>query len=382
MAVEEIVGNIYDCAANPELWPATLGKIRDMADLAYVMIGHMDLSHADASQRYTNLRHSDWDPKWVQRLLPEIPSIPHLDLLFRQGIDVPWIQMEHLPEAEFQESAFYRNWVKPQKLRDAVNTLFIDRKVVHGVMVMTRYENKPLLGDEERRLAMFLSPHIRRAIAINDIVDKGNLALSLYRKVLDTLSVAVFVAGNHGKLEFANAQADALLSSGDLLRLVGGKLAAIRTEIAGTKFADAIARGIQGDKATGISGIGVPLLGKSGERAAAYVLPLSGSEFRSQMGPGHVAIFIARRGEQQPMAIEILRTVYDFTPMEARMAYAASLGDTLETIAATMGNSLETVRTHMKGAYRKAGVSGKASLTARIHELIPPVDTTHGSQQS
>lgn len=374
MAIEEIVGDIYDCAANPDLWPATLGKIRDSADLAYVMIGHMESSPSDPAIQFANLRHSEWDPEWIQRLLPQIPSIPHFDRLFQQGIDAPWIQMEHMPEAEFQKSDFYLNWVKPQKLRDGLNTLFIDRKVVRGVMVMTRYDGKPLLGDDERRLANFLSPHIRRAIAINDIVDKGRLALSLYRQVLDTLSVAVFVAGAGGRLVFANAQAEALLSSGDLLRLAAGKLVATRPDVAAVKFADAIARGIKGDRAAGISGIGVPLVGKSGERAAAYVLPLSGSDVRSQLGPGHVAIFIARRGEQQPMAIEILRTVFDLTPAEAKVAYAASLGDSLETIAMALGNSVETVRTHLKGVYRKVDVSDKAALAARIHELIPPIE--------
>lgn len=377
MVIEELIGAIYDCAANPELWPTTLGKIRDMADLAYVMIGYMDDSSATGPGRQFNgLKHSEWDATWIQRLLSHLTTIPHLDRLFQQGIDTPWIQMEQMPEAEFHKSEFYRNWVKPQKLRDGLNTLFIDRKVVRGVMVMAQYEGKPLLGDRERHLANLISPHIRRAIAINEMVDKGKLALSLYRKVLDSLSVAVLIAGTGGKLVFANAKAEALLSSGDVLRLAAGKVLATRTDIIGVKFADAVARGIKGDQAVGIAGIGVPLVGKSGERAAAYVLPISGSELRSQMGPGHVAIFIARRGEQQPMATEILRTVFDFTPMEAKVAYAASLGDNQEVIALTLGNSVETVRSHLKSAYRKADVADKTALTARIHELIPPIDVT------
>lgn len=375
MAIEQIIGDIYDCAANPELWPATLGKICGMADLAYVMIGYMDASSAtQPGTQFNGLMYSKWDATWVQRLLPHLSTIPHLDRLFRQGIDAPWIQMEQMPEAEFHESDFYRNWVKPQKLRDALNTLFIDRKIVRGVMVMTQYEGRPLLGDRERNLANLISPHIRRAIAINDMVDKGKLALSLYRKVLDSLSVAVFVAGTGGKLVFANAKADALLSSGDLLRLANGKVMATRADIAGIKFDEAIARGIKGDAALGISGIGVPLVSKSGDRAAAYVLPISGKDLRGQLGQGYAAVFIARRGEQQPMAIEILRTVFDLTPMEAKVAYATSLGDNPEAIGLTLGNSVETIRSHLKSAYRKADVTDKTALTARIHELIPPIN--------
>ncbi len=32
----ELVGDIYDCAANPDLWPDTLGRVRDVGDFAYV----------------------------------------------------------------------------------------------------------------------------------------------------------------------------------------------------------------------------------------------------------------------------------------------------------------------------------------------------------
>lgn len=374
MVIETIVGAIYDCAANPELWPETLAKIRDMADLAYVMIGYLESSQIDPTFQFERLRYSEWDRDWVQRLKQHLPTIPHLDRLFQQGIDVPWLQLDHMSEADFRRSDFYRNWVKPQKLRDGMNTLFFDRKVVQGVMVMTRHEGKPLIGERERRFANLISPHVRRAIAINEMVDKGRLALSLYRKVLDSLSVAVFIAGTGEKLVFANAKAEALLSSGDLLRLAAGKVSATRTDITGIKFADAIARGIKGDQVVGIAGIGVPLLGKSGERAAAYVLPIAGSDLRSQMGPGHVAVFIARRGEQQPMAIEILRTVFDLTPMEAKIAYATSMGDNPDAMALAQGISIETVRSHLKSAYRKVDVADKTALAARIHEVIPPVD--------
>lgn len=373
--LEPIIGAIYDCAANPELWPDTLGRLRDLGDFAYVMIGYMDSSSPEIGFPTHTLKYSTWDRVWVERLQQHIPDIPHFDRLFTQGIDAPWTQMEQLPEDQFQQSVFYRDWVRPQGLRDGMNTLFIDRKVVQGVMVMTRHEHKPLMGDAERRLANALSPHIRRAIAINDMVDKGKLALALYRQLLDTLSVAVLVVGVGGRLTFANAMADRLLTSGDLLRLSGGRIAVARADITSVKFDEAIARGLKGDRMLGISGIGVPLVGKSGERAAAYVLPIAGADLRGQLGRGQVAVFIARRGEQQPMAIEILRTVFDLTPMEARIAYATSLGDSPEIIALSLGNSLETVRSHMKKVYQKADVPDKTALAARINALIPPIDT-------
>jgi hypothetical protein len=90
MNLDKIVGDIYDCAANPELWSTTLGALRDLGDFAYVMIGFMDASMLSYGMQGGVIRHSEWDPVWVQRLHQHVPSIPHLDRLFRQGIDIPW----------------------------------------------------------------------------------------------------------------------------------------------------------------------------------------------------------------------------------------------------------------------------------------------------
>jgi DNA-binding CsgD family transcriptional regulator len=145
--------------------------------------------------------------------------------------------------------------------------------------------------------------------------------------------------------------------------------------VGGVPFDDAVARAMRGDAALGISGIGVPLIGLTGERAAAFVLPTGGHDLRRELGDGHAIVFIARRGEQQPLAIEILRTVFGLTPMEARIAYATSQGDSGPDIAAAFGTSLETVRTHLKQVYLKVDVPGKLALAVRINALLPPVET-------
>ena len=41
---DKLVGSIYDCAANPELWPETLGYVRDTVGGAYALVGFIDTS--------------------------------------------------------------------------------------------------------------------------------------------------------------------------------------------------------------------------------------------------------------------------------------------------------------------------------------------------
>jgi DNA-binding CsgD family transcriptional regulator len=374
-AYERIIGDIYDCAANPELWPETLTRVRDLAGVAYASLIFADFSLASAgSLPFAKIYSSPWDVSWFQKLQGFSDRMPSIEILFRDGIDSPWAQLQHVQEQEFHKTEFYQGWVKPQGLRDCLNTMFVDRKAIRGVWTMATPSDRDPVGTKERRIADMLSPHIRRAISINDLVDKGNLARALYRKVLDALSVAVFIVTTGGRVEYANVKADALLSDGSLLRKANGRLATARADISGNKLDDAIDRALKGDAAVGIAGIGVPLASVTGERAAAYVLPISGNDLRGDIGEGYAVVFIAQRGEQQPMAVEILRTVFDLTPMEAKVAYATSLGDNPETIALALGNKVDTVRSHLKSIYAKTDVTDKTALAAQVAALIPPVN--------
>jgi DNA-binding CsgD family transcriptional regulator len=130
---------------------------------------------------------------------------------------------------------------------------------------------------------------------------------------------------------------------------------------------------LQGDDVLGIRGIGVPLVGLSGERAAAYVLPLAGGDARRALGEGHCAVFVARRGEQQPMAMEVLRTLFDLTAAEARVSLLVSKGDNPQMIADGLNISLNTVRTHLKNSFAKTRCGEQVSLAGLINSLIPPL---------
>jgi DNA-binding CsgD family transcriptional regulator len=204
-------------------------------------------------------------------------------------------------------------------------------------------------------------------------VGKGNMALALCRQVLDTISSAVFVVGLGRKLMFANAAGDVLLREGGMLSTTNGALTARHGAGRASALEQAIDRALQGDAAAGVSGIGVPLVGADGERAAAYVLPVAGQDFRGCLGPGHCAVFIAQRGEHQPMAVEMLRTMYDMTHAEARVAYFVSLGRRPSDIADCLGISMSTVRSHLKHAFSKSETCDQSSLGALVNQLLPPI---------
>lgn len=372
---DQIVSSIYDCAANPEGWATTLTQIRDRLGAAYVMVGYADMAPIRYNQTpIFTYRNTAWDADRLRHLQGLTQDVPGAEHFLNGVIDNSWTQMEHISREEFEETKFCREWAGPQGLTDCCIVPYIARPHLIGMFNCTLHKSRgDEFNDEQRRLAELFAPHVRRAIMINDIVDKGNLATAIYRKVLDQLSVAVFIVGAGQRVVFTNAAGDALLSENNLLGTISGALMAHGAGTTGIGLEGAIERAQKGDAMAGITGIGVPLLGKDGARAAAYVLPIAGKDIRGELGRGHCAVFVSRRREQQPMAMEILRTMFDFTVAEARVALALAKGDGPQEIADALGVSVHTVRSHLKHAYGKAGVADQTGLVAVIAAIMLPL---------
>jgi DNA-binding CsgD family transcriptional regulator/PAS domain-containing protein len=369
---ETLVGAIYDCAANPELWPHALGLIKDAVGGAYALVGFIDASGmATGRPPFVSRHNSPWDEEWLLKLEARLASLPDGGGI-NNAVDEAWTQLGRTSESEFQTNDFYLKWVKPQGLRDTINTPYIQREGVMGMLSIPCYATREPYGAEECRIIERLSPHIRRAMMINDVADKGKMAMTLYRQVLDSLSVAVFIVGYGRRMVFCNGAADELLREDSFICLVNNTVHAKRAVGVEGAFGEAIDRALKGDVAVGISGIGVPLLDTNGDRAAAYVLPLAGDDVRGAMGHGHCVVFVARRGEQQPMAVEVLRTLFDLTAMEARVATLLAKGDGPALISQSLDISINTVRTHLKHAFAKTRTADQLSLGGLVNRLMPP----------
>ncbi len=368
------IGRIYDCAADPDLWPSLLTGLRDELNAAYVMVSLADYSEIHSrGYVFANRRTSPWDQTWLDRLEPYLRQIPGTAMLYTGNLDTAWREFEQMEEALQLQTPFYQEWALPQGLRDCINLKCFDRPgKMMGVVSAPSYATRADYTPAESHLIEALSPHVRRALAINDIIDKGKLAQALYRSILDKLATAVIVTGAGGRILFANAAGDALLSDGTLVASRGGTLAQPAHQ-PGTGLEEALARAAASDDALGIHGIGVPLRSVGGQRAAAYVLPISGKGARRELGQGHAVTFIATRAEQQPVTVEILRTVHNLTPAQAKAAALVAEGKGPAEISMALGVSVATVRSHLAQAFAKTGCADQTSLAAAVHALMPPV---------
>ena len=82
---------------------------------------------------------------------------------------------------------------------------------------------------------------------------------------------------------------------------------------------------------------------------------------------------MSKRSEQQPMAIEILRTIFDLTPAEARVSTLIAKGDDPATISEALNISVNTVRTHLAHVFQKTGARDQLALSTMVNQLLPPI---------
>jgi DNA-binding CsgD family transcriptional regulator len=76
------------------------------------------------------------------------------------------------------------------------------------------------------------------------------------------------------------------------------------------------------------------------------------------------------RAEAPP--VELIQSLFDLTPAEARVARRLTKGDNVEEIAADSGVSLTTVRTQVRGVLEKTGCHRQAEVVSLLGGLAAP----------
>jgi DNA-binding CsgD family transcriptional regulator len=76
--------------------------------------------------------------------------------------------------------------------------------------------------------------------------------------------------------------------------------------------------------------------------------------------------------------VELLRSLFDLTPSEARVARGLAAGDSLDDIAASGSVSRNTVRSQLQQVLEKTGCTRQAEVTAMLSNVaLGPDVTTH-----
>jgi DNA-binding CsgD family transcriptional regulator/PAS domain-containing protein len=279
-----------------------------------------------------------------------------------------------MPHAEFLQSRFYREWVRPQGWFDNVCVYLDKSSEGHAAFVVFRNEREGIADEPARERMRLLVPHLRRAVLIANLIEFKTSQAATFADALDGLSAGVLFVDSSSRITHANAAARAMIAQGNVLRGSSGRLAASDPE-ANRALQDIFVAAGGGDAGVGVKGVAVPLAARDGERYVAHVLPLASGARRSAglSYAAAAALFVQKAALATRSPPEVIAKTYRLTPMEVRVLLAIVEVGGAPQVAEMLGIGEGTVKTHLKRLYQKTGARRQADLVKLFAGYTSPL---------
>lgn len=358
-----LIADIYDAALDPARWPfvleRTAGFVGGTASSVFIKDSAYKIQH-DINWGY--------DPHFRKLYYDDFAKLdPFTTAQFFFSVGEVISLRDVIPYAEFLESRFYQEWVRPQGWVDAVTVTLDKSATSYAAAAVVRHERNGVVNDAARRRMRLLAPHIRRAVLIGKAFDLHKAETAALADTLAGLAAGVFLVDANGHIVFANAVAQVMLGEEEILRSVRGALVAPDPH-ADRALRDVFAATSGDDAAVGTKGIAVPLPHPNGERWLAHVLPLiSGMRRQARLVPSATAaLFVRKAALDTPSLMEAIAKLYKLTPSELRVLNAVVEVGGVPSIAVALGISEATVKTHLHHVFTKTGTMRQAELVKLV----------------
>jgi DNA-binding CsgD family transcriptional regulator len=365
-----LIGEVYDAALDPGVWPSALAKIAADVGGDAVVLAIREISNRTAGPTYFfnsseavtdayNQTYIKLDPTYIGFNLAQIGDAISTD-------DV-------LSYAEFVETRFYKEFAVPQGWVDSVGLLVDRTQTSATVMCVIRGSQLGLADADAKRRARLVGPHLRRAVVIGRQLAHHKARADNLASALDGIGAAFFLVDGVGRLQHVNAAGVEALERGEPLHAVAGRLVA-RDADANRTLALVFAASMHGDMELGVKGIAIPLEGSDGDRFAAHVLPLtSGARRKRGFGQAAAALFVSRATFDAPSALQNIAKAFGLTPMELRVLLAIVEVGGVPEVATALGVAETTVKSHLRGVFAKTGAGRQADLVKLVASYASPL---------
>ena len=366
-----LIGVIYDAALNPAAWNAVLPRIG-----AFVGGSSGGLFAHDSSRRGGSIYYAfGTDPDYRRLYLEKYMTMdPMFGTYFVLDVGEVFSTSTVMSHAEFLQSRFYKEWIRPQGWIDNV-FVYLDRTPEgHAGFAVFRHEREGLADEPARERMRLLVPHLRRAVLIGKLIEFRTAQAAAFADALDGLSAGMLFVDSTGRITHANAAGQAMIADGNILRAALGRIVASDPD-ANRALQDTFLAAASGDAAIGVRGVAVPLVARDGEHYVAHVLPLSSGARRSA-GVSYAAaavLFVQKTALATRSPPEVIAKTFRLTAMEVRVLLAIVEVGGAPQVAEALGIGEGTVKTHLKRLFEKTGARRQADLVKLFAGYTSPL---------
>lgn len=361
-----LVGDIHDAGSDGTMWPGVLERIARMLGGRMTTVWLQDASGRVIDWRQVGEERgvgAYFDYYWQKdALLPAVMAAPVATVLSSGMVS---------PPAERSRSEFWADFARPNDLGDCLHVRLFDEPAASGFLAVGSSLDSDMFGAEAIRLAGLLEPHLSRALRTQTRFAALGVVGSAALDVLARLSHAILIVDGAMRVLHANAAAERLLSSSDVLGLsVSGRHLTARASRDASALRQLVFQAT-GGRAAGLAGGGLlPIERPSGGPVVLAVMPLRADH---PWNPGRdraALVLIGDPERRAPASLEAsLHALYGLTPMEAAVAARVGQAETLAAAAEALGVKLSTLRSHLLRAFAKTGTSRQAELVRLVGQL-------------
>lgn len=363
--LSKLIGEIYDCALDPSLWPHALENITKVFDARMTTI----LAHDPMTRSVVFLHRWGDDSSQMTSYAEKFAAInPLLTAGWHSDIDEPVNLQRFMDPEEFQLTRFYKEFMAPVGWRDMVGATI--QKWVHRYTAITSIlgEEVGMTGDRELEVMGLLAPHIRRAVTIHETLQASGERVSNLSAALDIAPNAIFLLDDAGKCLETNQAAERFLSDEDGATVERGRLLFADAEVR-AQIAVAVASSAKGECARLTSTV----VRAHGRSFAVEMLPLTSGVRQAAHASGRavLGLFLHEVGCLQPLPGEVLVKLYGLTPAETRLLVLLAQAMSLREAAEALGVREGTARTHLRQVLAKTGAKRQAEAVKLVMSALP-----------
>jgi DNA-binding CsgD family transcriptional regulator len=271
---------------------------------------------------------------------------------------------------------FYNDWLHPQGVEDLLAAKVTDVGG-RGILAFAVPARLGSFDADAVRLVKLLVPHLQLAVRthrhLHGLILQRDGALA----ALDLLARPILFVDRAARVVLANRAAERLLDEADGLSSDhgGGLRTATMEQTAQLRRLIAQAGGLVCDPAFG----GSLLLDRpSGALPfVVTVMPPLAPEGQSVLPVREAGaiVLVATQSDDVSVSQQVLQSVFELTPAEARVTQVLLRGGGIKAAARTLGIAPSTVRTHLLRVFAKTGTARQAELVRRLGHLAvtPPL---------
>ncbi|ODT83759.1 MAG: hypothetical protein ABS76_02285 [Pelagibacterium sp. SCN 64-44] len=370
--LSELIGLIYDCALDPDLWPAAMEAICARLNLRTGVISLIDMARGHPLLAAS----TGFDAGWLERL-PEyseglMPMWGGESTIRNLPLEEPAVLSRINPDAIAPDSTdrFHLGFNRPQGFVDAIAIALTRDESAIGTIGFNRHADFGLIGPCEIETMRLLVPHLQRAVAISRVLEMRRLAQQSLEDVLDGLDLPLVLVEADLQPRFLNAAAQTLLARHDFLLHTG----------AGLRFSDGATQrrllAVMTDLLEGAgaaSPFGLAFRDSQQNPWLVHLLPLHRKTSTRQHSPNQrlfALIFSAFSRTDSEAALQALAALYELTLAETRVLRLLCAGHPVRRIAAQLGIAPSTAKSHMLRIYEKTGLHRQADPVALVRSAL------------